>query len=137
MNKDLHTVFKHIFSLAIAGVFFLNANAASVGTSISNKNTAYSDSIGSDTDNPLVTLKLTECYPNPATAYINFKFDNSVVHTSKLFIYSFTGKQMDVADVTGNVIKISLNNYYRGLYMYQLRDTNGNILESGKFQVRN
>lgn len=26
-------------------------------------------------------------------------------------------------------------NYYRGIYIYQLRDLNGRMIESGKFQV--
>ena len=32
-------------------------------------------------------------------------------------------------------INLSLEGYYRGVYIYQLRDSNGKIIESGKFQV--
>ncbi len=28
-----------------------------------------------------------------------------------------------------------LQDFYRGIYVYQLRDKEGNIIESGKFQV--
>jgi len=30
---------------------------------------------------------------------------------------------------------VNLEDFYRGIYIYQLRDKNGLILESGKFQV--
>ncbi len=30
---------------------------------------------------------------------------------------------------------MSLEGFYRGMYFYQLRDKEGNIIESGKFQV--
>lgn len=130
MNRVLQTVLRYIFSFAIAGLFCLNA-AAKANSFIPGPDSAYNTS-----DDPLVTAKMVECYPNPATAYINFKFNKSVEHTSKLYIYNFTGRQMNVVNVTDNVIKVLLDNYYRGLYMYQLRDANGNVLESGKFQVR-
>jgi len=32
-------------------------------------------------------------------------------------------------------ININLEDFYRGIYIYQLRNKNGNIIESGKFQV--
>ncbi|SEA51603.1 Por secretion system C-terminal sorting domain-containing protein [Arachidicoccus rhizosphaerae] len=89
-------------------------------------------------DNILGTAeKHVSCYPNPAVSYINFKLDKAVAKDSKLFIFSFTGKQMAELALTGSVIKVTLENYYRGLYVYQLRSPGGAILESGKFQVKN
>ena len=81
--------------------------------------------------------KHISCYPNPAVSYINFKWDKAVPKDAKLFIFSFTGKQMADLALTGSVIKVSLDSYYRGLYVYQLRSAAGAILESGKFQVKN
>ena len=81
--------------------------------------------------------KHVTCYPNPAISYINFKFDNSVPDNASLFIFSFTGRKMTETKVTGQVQKIPLDNYFRGLYVYQLRSAKGAILESGKFQVKN
>lgn len=77
------------------------------------------------------------CYPNPAISYINFKFDKSVPKDARLFVFSFTGKKMDELAITGQIQKITLDKYYRGLYVYQLRSAGGAILESGKFQVKN
>ena len=81
--------------------------------------------------------KHISCYPNPAVSYINFKLDKAVPKDAKLFIFSFTGKQMADLSLTGSDIKVSLDSYYRGLYVYQLRSAAGAILESGKFQVKN
>lgn len=81
--------------------------------------------------------KHISCYPNPAVSYINFKLDKNVPRDAKLFIFSFTGKQMDELALTGDILKVSLDKYYRGLYVYQLRSAKGAILESGKFQVKN
>ena len=81
--------------------------------------------------------KHVSCYPNPAISYINFKFDKTVPTDAKLYVFSFTGRKMTELALTGAVIKVSLDNYYRGLYVYQLRSAGGAILESGKFQVKN
>ncbi len=32
-------------------------------------------------------------------------------------------------------ITVPLDEFYRGIYIYQLRDKNGKIIDSGKFQV--
>ncbi len=40
------------------------------------------------------------------------------------------------ATVSNLKITLSLTNeFYRGIYVYQLRDNTGKILETGKFQV--
>lgn len=86
-------------------------------------------------DNGIVEKHIA-CYPNPAISYINFKFDKTVQSSSKLAIFSFTGRKMEEFNITGSIIKVSLTDYFRGLYVYQLRDANGAILESGKFQIK-
>jgi hypothetical protein len=45
------------------------------------------------------------------------------------------GKKMQELPVNTNKITISLDSYYRGIYIFQVRDKNGDIIESGKFQV--
>ncbi len=80
--------------------------------------------------------KLTHFFPNPATSYINFTFDKSVDKNYSLQVYSFIGRKMNEIRISESKITINLdNNYYRGLYIYQLRDQTGRIVESGKFQV--
>lgn len=82
------------------------------------------------------TEKLTHFYPNPATSFINFVFEKSVDKKYTLQVYNFIGRKMNDIRITEPKITINLdNNYFRGLYIYQLRDQSGRIIESGKFQV--
>jgi hypothetical protein len=80
--------------------------------------------------------KVTHFYPNPATTYINFTFDKSIDKSYSLQIFNFMGRKMSDTRITEPKITISLDdNFLRGLYIYQLRDQSGRIIESGKFQV--
>lgn len=87
------------------------------------------------TDQVTIQSKEIKCYPNPATSFINFSFPQSIDHSDILQIYSFTGRKMTETPVNSDKLTITLDNYYRGIYVYQLRDKDGRILESGKFQV--
>jgi hypothetical protein len=80
--------------------------------------------------------KVTHFYPNPATTYINFTFDKTVDKSYSLQIFNFMGRKMNETRITDSKITITLDdNFLRGLYIYQLRDQSGRIVESGKFQV--
>lgn len=84
-----------------------------------------------------IQTKTIKCYPNPAISFINFEFpDDYVSKNYVLQVYSFTGKKM--YEMAVNNIKETLtftNDYYRGIYIYQLQDKTGRIVETGKFQV--
>ena len=80
--------------------------------------------------------KIQRFFPNPATQYIQFDFDKSVDKSYTLEIYNFIGRKMSSSVITESKIIIYFNdNYYRGLYIFQLHDRTGRIIESGKFQV--
>jgi hypothetical protein len=81
--------------------------------------------------------KIIQIYPNPATTVINFTFQGNNNSKEHIFqIYSFIGKKMLETRVQTSKLTIQLNeNYYRGIYIYQLRDMAGRLIESGKFQV--
>ena len=80
--------------------------------------------------------KLAHFFPNPATSYINFTFDKTVDKSYSLQVYNFIGRKMNEIRISDSKITINLDdNYFRGLYIYQLRDQSGRIVESGKFQV--
>ncbi len=84
----------------------------------------------------MVTTKITKAYPNPATSYIIFEFDKSVDRSYSLQVFAFYGKKMTEIHINESKININLDdNYMRGLYIYQLVDISGKIVESGKFQV--
>jgi hypothetical protein len=82
------------------------------------------------------TSKVLRFFPNPATTVINFEFDKSVESTSLIAIYSFYGKKMSEQRLSSNKVSFILDDHYtRGLYVFQLRDQAGRLIESGKFQV--
>ncbi|MBV9987508.1 MAG: T9SS type A sorting domain-containing protein [Chitinophagaceae bacterium] len=97
---------------------------------------AISSFIADGSNTPLMEGKITHFYPNPATSYINFTFDKTVDKSFTLQIYNFIGRKMSDSRVTDEKITITLDDsYIRGLYIYQLRDQTGRIVDSGKFQV--
>lgn len=84
-----------------------------------------------------IQTKNIKCYPNPAISFINFELPQQYVNKSYVLqVFSFTGKKM--YETTLNAAKVTLtftNDYYRGIYVYQLRDASGKIVETGKFQI--
>jgi hypothetical protein len=81
------------------------------------------------------SVSVVKCYPNPAISFINFEFTNEIDKSYTLYIYSFVGRKMYEQPVTGKKIVVTLSDYYRGIYVFQLRDRSGRIVETGKFQV--
>ena len=80
--------------------------------------------------------RIVQFYPNPATSYIVFDLPFSAFEKNyTLQIYNFIGKKISETKITSSKTNINLENYYRGLYVYQLRNKSGQIIESGKFQV--
>src|SRR5215471_14730844 len=81
--------------------------------------------------------KMIKCYPNPAVSFINFEFPLDVVSKDySLSVYSFTGKKMYEISITSAKATLTFtNDFYRGIYVYQLHDKSGKIIETGKFQI--
>lgn len=80
--------------------------------------------------------KIVKAYPNPATTNINFviqQHNNDQVYD--LIVYNFLGKKIDQLKGVGTRTTMNLDNYYNGIYIFQLRDQRGNLIESGKFNV--
>src|SRR4051794_15484586 len=73
-------------------------------------------------------VDILKCYPNPATSFVNFEFDKSIDKSYILQVYSFVGKKMFETPVSNNKIIVTLTDFYRGIYIYQLRDRSGQIL---------
>lgn len=81
-------------------------------------------------------VKIIKCYPNPATAFITFEFATIADKTNTLQIFSFTGKKMTDQVVASNKVNVLLGtDFNRGIYVFQLRDKAGKLIESGKFQI--
>jgi hypothetical protein len=75
-------------------------------------------------------------YPNPATSFITFedylkKYDKNY----SIQLFNFLGKKVYEFSLSDQKNIVSLSDFFRGIYIFQLRDPNGKIVESGKFQV--
>ncbi len=74
-------------------------------------------------------------YPNPATSAINFDFARGYNKSYSLLVFNFMGKLVyDMKNMTSKMT-IPLGDFYRGIYIFQVRDKSGAILKTGKFQV--
>ncbi|HVZ57854.1 MAG TPA: T9SS type A sorting domain-containing protein [Chitinophagaceae bacterium] len=79
--------------------------------------------------------RIVKFYPNPATSFINFDIQRNTEKGYSLQVFNFLGKQVyEVRNLSARTT-VDLSEYTRGIYIYQLRDLSGKILESGKFQV--
>lgn len=74
-------------------------------------------------------------YPNPAVSYITFEFKTAPDKDLSLQIYNFLGKKVYEGNNLNEKTVIDLSDFYRGMYIFQLRDHTGRVLNSGKFQV--
>ncbi len=95
--------------------------------------TSFAQNRPSGTGEPVA--KLLKPYPIPATSVINFDFVYGYDRSYSLQIYNFMGKKINEVNKVLPKITVPLDDFYRGIYIYQLRDKNGKIVDSGKFQV--
>lgn len=80
-------------------------------------------------------VKIIKFYPNPATSVINFDFQKGYDKSYSFLIFNFLGKKVYEANNLAPKTTVNLNDFYRGIYIFQLRDKNGRVIDSGKFQV--
>lgn len=79
--------------------------------------------------------RMLKLYPNPAISFIKFEFLKNYEKGYTLQVINFIGRQVyEVKNVTPTTT-VDLSSYNRGVYIYQLKDASGKIVESGKFQV--
>jgi len=81
------------------------------------------------------TEKLIKLYPIPASTVINFDFLSGYDKSYSFEIYNFTGKKVYELKSPPQKISLSLNDFSRGFYYYQLRDKTGRLVETVRFLV--
>jgi hypothetical protein len=86
-------------------------------------------------DNVSSVQKLINFYPNPASSVINFDFQRGYDKSYTIEVYSALGKLMYDNKSIPSRLNLNLDAFYRGIYYFLLRDKNGVIVETGKFQV--
>ncbi|MGE5106156.1 MAG: T9SS type A sorting domain-containing protein [Sphingobacteriales bacterium] len=80
-------------------------------------------------------VKMVKYYPKPAVTVINFEFQKNYDKSYSFQIFNFVGKKVYELQNVNQKNTINLDQFNRGIYIYQLRDQSGKILEAGKFQV--
>ena len=84
-----------------------------------------------------IGVKNVKYFPNPATTIINFDFSDKIDLKNATFkISSLIGKTMFETNKLTSRTVVNLNDFFRGIYIYQLIDRNGRVLESSKFVVQ-
>lgn len=86
-------------------------------------------------DASLVNPRIVSCYPNPAISFINIDLQKNTSRNYKFVVYNFLGKKVIDIDELNTHNKFDLTNFTRGIYIFQLKDVSGRVIESGKFQV--
>ncbi len=81
------------------------------------------------------TAKIVKFYPNPASTAINFELPSGYDKSYSLQVYNFMGKKVSESNAGTQRVSFRVDGFYRGVYIFQLRDQFGKIVDSGKFQV--
>ncbi|MBX2930568.1 MAG: T9SS type A sorting domain-containing protein [Chitinophagaceae bacterium] len=97
--------------------------------------TAFLAVDGNGVDTDVQPTKIVYFYPNPASSFINFEYTKPLEKGYTLQLYNFIGKKVYESVVSGSKTTITLEGFYRGIYIFQLRNKSGKIIESGKFQI--
>jgi hypothetical protein len=76
-------------------------------------------------------------FPNPAITIIHFDFSENIdLKNSTFKIFSFIGKKVFETSQLRSRTVVNINDLPRGVYVFQLIDRNGKVLESSKFVVQ-
>lgn len=84
---------------------------------------------------PAAERPVIRFYPNPAVTQITFDFNKSVERSFTFQVFNFLGKKVFEQKEVQPKTTIDLSDYYRGIYIFQLRDKTGRVVETGRFQV--
>ena len=89
----------------------------------------------SNSSSQVLAVRITKFYPNPAISQITFDFEQGNDKTCSFQIFNFVGKKVfELQSVTQKTI-VNVADFYRGVYIFQLKDKAGKMIDSGKFQV--
>ncbi|RPE09803.1 T9SS C-terminal target domain-containing protein [Chitinophaga lutea] len=81
-------------------------------------------------------VKVVKAYPNPASSKIYFEIQRNNDKVYEIIVFNFLGKKIDHLKNVSGRRELNLENYYSGLYIFQLREVGGSeVIESGKFNV--
>lgn len=129
VKKNLQIVYNKFSFVSLNRIFTIIAFILLIAT------TTFAQSERSVSASAENVAKVVRFYPNPASAFINFEFKDVAVSNYSFKVFNFIGKKvLEINNLTPRTV-INLNDYFRGVYIFQLTDRNGKVVESGKFQV--
>lgn len=79
--------------------------------------------------------RLVRFYPNPASEVVYFELPGGAEKNYTIQLYNFMGKKVRETNAAEGRNQVLLDGFYRGVYIYQLRDKSGRVVDSGRFQV--
>ncbi|MFM2362170.1 MAG: hypothetical protein RLZZ316_1072 [Bacteroidota bacterium] len=90
---------------------------------------------GQSSDPKPSAVKIIKFYPNPAITQITFDFEKGFEKGYSFQVFNFVGKKVtDLNNVNARTV-VNVTDFYRGVYIFQLKDKSGKVIDTGKFQV--
>ena len=83
-----------------------------------------------------ISAPIVRLYPNPAISVISFDFQKDFSQGYSIQIFNaILGRKMYELTNMPERMSVNLADFSRGIYIYQIRDKNGKMVDTGKFQV--
>ncbi len=116
------------------GVGFFSSEWASVNDAAWMFKTDANGVIGWETPKPNADIEKIKVWPNPASEFVNIKFNESLQQNAEIIIYNSLGKEVKRERILKNKIslKLEIDNLENGVYFYEVVGEKG-IIGKGKF----
>jgi hypothetical protein len=75
-------------------------------------------------------------FPNPCTSQINFILTDNNTQAKNVTVYDVTGRELAKIEMKNNNTILNTTTYSSGMYLYNITDNNGNVIDHGKFMVK-
>ncbi len=85
--------------------------------------------------NPISLKHNISVYPNPSDKQINFMM-TGIKSDENVFVYDVAGREMDRVVMKNGNAALNTSIYANGLYLYNVTDASGNLVDHGKFMVQ-
>ena len=79
------------------------------------------------------TAQSVNVYPNPAKDIVNFSMDGNIAKT--ITVIDITGRIVETVKIITNETQMNIGDYSNGIYIYQIKAEDGQVIKSGKFNV--
>lgn len=81
----------------------------------------------------LVAANSVKVYPNPVSDVLNFNIDYN--KSASVNITDITGRSVETVNFELNNARVDVRNFNKGIYFYQITNSNGEVIKGGKFTV--